>query len=79
MKPGTPITEISEELFGMADMVLVMTVEPGFGGQKFQEAMMAKVEYVRKNYPAMDIEVDGGVGPTTIDHVAKVRTVGYSF
>ena len=61
----------------MADMVLVMTVEPGFGGQKFQQAMMEKVEYVRKNYPAMDIEVDGGVGPTTINHVAKVRAVGH--
>lgn len=71
VKPGTPITEISEELFNVADMILVMTVEPGFGGQKFQSAMMAKVEYVRKNFPAMNVEVDGGLGPATIDQAAK--------
>jgi ribulose-phosphate 3-epimerase len=53
-------------------MVLVMTVEPGFGGQKFMESMMSKVSWLRENYPNLDIEVDGGVGPSTINACAQV-------
>ena len=54
-------------------MVLIMTVEPGFGGQSFMNHMMPKVEYLRTNYPEMDIEVDGGLSLTTIDEAAKVQ------
>ncbi|CAI5760133.1 unnamed protein product [Candida verbasci] len=69
IKPSTPI----EEVYPYADkldMVLVMTVEPGFGGQKFMADMMPKVEKLRAKYPHLDIEVDGGLGKDTIQPAA---------
>ena len=69
VKPATPISEI-KDLLGELDMVLVMTVEPGFGGQKFMEEQMEKVKELVKlreeNNYKYDIEVDGGVNPETI-------------
>ncbi|PKS07902.1 hypothetical protein jhhlp_006510 [Lomentospora prolificans] len=53
------------------DMVLVMTVEPGFGGQKFMASELPKVEELRRRYPNLNIEVDGGLGPGTIDQAAE--------
>ncbi|XP_017797543.1 PREDICTED: ribulose-phosphate 3-epimerase [Habropoda laboriosa] len=70
LKPKTPVDVVAEYI-DLADMILVMTVEPGFGGQNFMEPMMEKVSWLRKNYPTLDIEVDGGVGPATIDTCAK--------
>ncbi|CAK1598641.1 unnamed protein product [Parnassius mnemosyne] len=70
IKPGTPVAEV-EKYISVADMVLIMTVEPGFGGQKFMEEQMSKVQYLRKQYPLLNIEVDGGVGPSTIDCCAN--------
>jgi len=68
LKPGTKVDVVTEWVDqGLVDMVLVMTVEPGFGGQSFMGDMMSKVETLRKAYPTLDIEVDGGVGPKTID------------
>lgn len=68
LKPNTPIHEYSE-YFDLIDMVLIMTVEPGFGGQKFMENMIAKVKEARKLIGARPIwlQVDGGISLATID------------
>nr|CAD7425129.1 unnamed protein product [Timema monikensis] len=71
LKPGTAVS-IVEKYVELADMILIMTVEPGFGGQKFMTDMMSKVKWLRNNYPELDIEVDGGVGPSTIGLCAQV-------
>ena len=69
VKPNTP-AEAIEEYLPMVDMVLVMTVEPGFGGQKFMAHMMPKVKQLRemldKVNPACHLEVDGGVDLNTV-------------
>lgn len=52
-------------------MVLVMTVHPGFGGQKFMADQLPKVAELRKRYPDLNIEVDGGLGVGTIDQAAE--------
>ncbi|MFS7978464.1 putative ribulose-phosphate 3-epimerase [Helianthus anomalus] len=72
LKPGTAVEEVYPLLEGEnpVEMVLVMTVEPGFGGQKFMPDMMDKVRTLREKYPTLDIEVDGGLGPSTIDVAA---------
>lgn len=51
-------------------MVLIMTVEPGFGGQSFMPEVLPKVEAVRAKYPELDIEVDGGLSEKTVPHAA---------
>ncbi|OVA17528.1 Ribulose-phosphate 3-epimerase-like [Macleaya cordata] len=73
LKPGTPIEEVYPlvEDENPVELVLVMTVEPGFGGQKFMPETMDKVRALRKKYPSLDIEVDGGLGPSTINEAAK--------
>jgi ribulose-phosphate 3-epimerase len=71
--PATPIGTISEVL-GDVDLVLVMTVNPGFGGQKFIEPMLKKIKAVRelidKQRPGIDLEIDGGVDLQTIGPAA---------
>lgn len=68
IKPGTPASAL-EPYWGSMDMVLVMTVEPGFGGQSFMADMMPKVQAIRQRIdrddPAVELEVDGGVNPET--------------
>ena len=70
IKPATPIDEVVKYLDKLS-MVLVMTVEPGFGGQSFMESTMPKVEAIRKINPDIDIEVDGGINAETIKIAAK--------
>lgn len=67
ISPDTPSTAITDEVGEAADMLLVMTVYPGRGGQKFLERCVPKVAELRARFPEKDIEVDGGVGPKTID------------
>lgn len=64
IKPNTPLNKIKKYL-GMVDMVLIMTVEPGWAGQKFVGTTMPKVMELRKIEPEIDIEVDGGINPYT--------------
>ncbi|KAF2151376.1 ribulose-phosphate 3-epimerase [Myriangium duriaei CBS 260.36] len=76
IKPKTPVDVLYEILDSkvkeeVPEMVLVMTVEPGFGGQKFMPDMMPKVQALRERYPDMNIEVDGGLSDKTIDVAAE--------
>ena len=68
LKPATP-AEAALPYLEEVDILLVMTVEPGFGGQKFMADMMPKVTALRKlideKNPACELEVDGGVAPDT--------------
>ena len=74
VKPGTDLSVV-EPLLRDIDMILVMTVEPGFGGQAFMADMMTKVRRARSLVDADDldiwIQVDGGVGPDTIEIAAE--------
>ncbi|MDI1491255.1 MAG: RIBULOSE-phosphate 3-epimerase [Ramalina farinacea] len=75
IKPETGVDVLWDILDGQAkeevpDMVLVMTVHPGFGGQKFMASELPKVTALRKKYPDLYIEVDGGLGEGTIDQAA---------
>jgi len=54
-----------------SQMVLVMTVHPGFGGQKFMASELPKVSALRAKYPDLNIEVDGGLAESTIDQAAE--------
>ena len=73
IKPGTQVEEKLKKLIEdkLVDMVLVMTVEPGFGGQAFMPETMEKVRELRKLYPSLNIEVDGGITSDTISVAAE--------
>jgi len=60
IKPNTP-AEAALPYVEQVDMALVMTVEPGFGGQRFMDEMLPKIEAIRKAAPGLDIQVDGGI------------------
>jgi ribulose-phosphate 3-epimerase len=69
LNPGTPAEALSE-LRGYADIVLCMTVNPGWGGQAFIETSPAKLERLRPLVGDARIEVDGGIDTTTAGSVA---------
>ena len=55
---------------GTRQMVLIMTVHPGFGGQSFMASELPKVSTLRQKYPDLNIEVDGGLSEKTVDQAA---------
>lgn len=75
INPGTPVQTI-EPILELVDYVLVMTVNPGFGGQSFISSCISKIKELNhlKNERELDfeIEVDGGINDVTIDECAKV-------
>jgi len=76
LNPSTPLSSV-EWVIGDAEMVLIMTVNPGFGGQRYIEACTQKIRDLRAmadaRNPGLEIEVDGGVKP---DIAAKVAAAG---
>lgn len=69
IKPHTP-AKIALDHITLCDMILVMTVEPGYGGQSFMEDMLPKVKAIRRfadenGFSALDIQVDGGINTDT--------------
>ena len=70
IKPGTPVEAVFPYI-DMVDMVLIMTVEPGFGGQSLIESCLDKIKVLREMKPDLDIEIDGGVKCENIDKVIE--------
>ncbi len=70
VKPNTPIDAVYPYLDKLS-MVLVMTVEPGFGGQSFMESTMPKIKELRAKCPDIDIQVDGGINADTVKIAGK--------
>lgn len=70
IKPGTPVDMVFPYLDKLY-MVLVMTVEPGFGGQSYMAHMMSKVEALKEKAPGLLVQVDGGISLETIVPSAK--------
>jgi ribulose-phosphate 3-epimerase len=74
LNPATP-TSALDEILPYLDLVLVMSVNPGFGGQQFIESSTAKIESIRRALDerglAAEIEVDGGIAPATIGRVVQ--------
>jgi ribulose-phosphate 3-epimerase len=85
LNPATPF-ETVEPLLGEIDLLLIMTVHPGFGGQSFRPEQMEKVRRAKdwrdSHSPSLHIEVDGGINPETarrsIDNGANVLVAGTS-
>ena len=74
LRPATPV-EPYADMLGELDMLLIMTVEPGFGGQAFLDVVLPKVRAARELVKNQDldvwIQVDGGVSPHTVERCAE--------
>ena len=69
LNPSTPKNSI-EPFIDLADLILIMSVEPGYCGQKFHEDAVERVRHYKKTYPNKIIEVDGGVSPLNSKRLA---------
>jgi len=69
IKPNTPASSVTEYL-DKIDMILVMSVEPGFGGQSFMDSAIPKIKELRKVF-RNDIQVDGGINPKNAKEVVR--------
>ncbi len=80
LNPGTAIGAL-EPVLGMADLVLVMSVNPGFGGQKFIPESLARLAEIRKRLDALGssawLEVDGGVSAETISQLKEAGATAF--
>lgn len=81
--PGTPINA-AKEVLDLVDLILVMTVNPGWGGQEFIRSCLRKIQEARQMAPHHHVEVDGGIDAETVceaaHHGANVFVVGsYAF
>lgn len=72
INPATPVSEI-ENVLSVIDLVLVMSVVPGFSGQMFRPEVLEKVQELRKRYPDLMVQMDGGVDGT---NAQKCREAG---
>ncbi len=70
LNPATSF-ESARDAIGMADFVLIMSVNPGFGGQKFIPETLEKIRKIRAEFPEKDIQIDGGVNAETISEILK--------
>jgi ribulose-phosphate 3-epimerase len=70
LNPDTPVERVLPHLDRLA-MVLVMSVFPGFGGQKFMPEVLPKLERLRAGGFRGDLEIDGGIGPSTVAAAAR--------
>ena len=70
IKPNTPLEKV-KDLLEMADMILIMSVEPGFGGQSYIASSTEKIALARKLFPDKLIQVDGGINAHTAAQAVK--------
>jgi ribulose-phosphate 3-epimerase len=76
INPGTPLSAI-ENVIDFCDMVLIMSVNPGFGGQKFIPYTLQKITQLRHRVPHLDIQVDGGIKLDNIDSVIQAGATNF--
>ncbi len=69
IKPATPVADILPYC-SQVDLILIMTVEPGFGGQKLIQSTIPKIQELRNAYPLLNIQVDGGIDVNNVHLVA---------